>query len=318
MKRTLVIVTGFCFALLLFASSAFPWGSATHAYVDDHLGLRGPGNLKELYGGMAPDIFNYLFDNLNQQQYLYSQTHGNFLTQAETFLKVWKAARWLPEKPGAYGFVSHNDLWGADFTAHHNSQLFRQGKGYVIAKAEILLLEPPVSQILQSLGLSRELSLAIAENLVENGVDILVKRKDPSIGLKVSASALLRGPDFPLLLVKAYAGGFAADLHISQSQAARLITSNEMEFRKTMILYGQALSQDEATAVNLISQQLAQLAVGFLTANGITLPPGIDLTPQIQAGIQQAMSICASDYLHEIGLTIDFVKNQLVSHGISY
>lgn len=150
------------------------------------------------------------------------------------------------------------------------------------------------------------------------GVDILVKRKDPAIGLKVSASALLRGPDFPLLLVKAYATRFAADLGISQAQAAQLITSNEMGFRKTTILYGQALSQDEATAVDLISQQLAQLATGFLASYGISFPPGTDLTPQIQLGIQQAMQICASDYLQEIGLTIHFVRNQLVSHGISY
>ncbi len=316
MKRTLVTIIVVSVAVLLFASSALPWGSATHAYVDDHLGLRGPGNLRELYGGMAPDIFNYLFSNPTQQAYLYSQTH------ALSFLKVWREARCLPEKPYAYGFVSHNDLWGADFTAHHSGQFFGREKGYVIAKAE--MLQGPLNELLQSLGLQnvpREVILVIAENLVEYGVDILVKRKDPFIGVKVSSSALLRGPDFPLLLVKAFAGRFSADLHISYAQAARLITANEMEFRKMMILYGQALSQDESTALQLVSQQLAELAVGFLGTYGITLPPGVnidDLTSKIELGIQQAMLFCANDYLPEIGLTIQFVHGQLVSHGISY
>jgi hypothetical protein len=316
MKRTLVTIIVIAVAVLLFASSALPWGSATHAYIDDHLGLRGPGNLRELYGGMAPDIFNYLFSNPTQQAYLYSQTH------AVSFLKVWNGARCLPEKPYAFGFVSHNDLWGADFTAHHNGQFFGQGKGYVIAKAE--MSQGPLNDLLQSLGLRNvpgEATLVIAENLVENGIDILVKRRDPLIGVKVSSSALLRGPDFPLLLVKAFAGRFSADLHINYAQAARLITSNEMEFRKMMILYGQALTQDEATALQLVSQQLAELAVGFLGAYGISLPPGVDvadLTPKIQLGTQRAMLICAGDYLKEIGMTIQFVNAQLVSHGISY
>jgi hypothetical protein len=316
MKRTLVTIIVIAVAVLLFASSALPWGSATHAYIDDHLGLRGPGNLRELYGGMAPDIFNYVFSNPTQQAYLYSQTH------AVSFLKVWNGARCLPEKPYAFGFVSHNDLWGADFTAHHNGQFFGQGKGYVIAKAE--MLQGPLNLLLQSLGLLNvpgEVTAVIAENLVENAVDILVKRKDPLIGVKVSSSALLRGPDFPLLLVKAFAGGFSTDLHISYAQAARLITSNEMEFRKMMILYGQALTQDEATALQLISQQLAELAVGFLGSYGISLPDGVgvaQLTPKIQLATQEAMRICARDYLAEIGRTIQFVNGQLVSHGISY
>ena len=88
-----------------------------------------------------------------------------------------------------------------------------------------------------------------------------------------------------------------------------------------MILYGQALTQDEATALQLVSQQLAELAVDFLGAYGITLPSGVDvadLTSAIQSGTQGAMLMCAGDYLREIGMTIQFVNGQLVSHGISY
>ena len=50
-------------AVVLFSSEAFPWGWAVHTYIDDHLGTnRGLRNMNEIYGGMAPDVFNYMFD----------------------------------------------------------------------------------------------------------------------------------------------------------------------------------------------------------------------------------------------------------------
>ncbi len=63
-----------------------------------------------MYGGVAPDLFNYLF--APYQPYLDGQTHDDFL-------KVWEAAgprQNSVKRALAYGFVSHNDLWGADVT----------------------------------------------------------------------------------------------------------------------------------------------------------------------------------------------------------
>jgi hypothetical protein len=39
-----------------------------------------------------------------------------------------------------------------------------------------------------------------------------------------------------------------------------------------MILYGQALTQKEAKAIELISEQMAELSEAFLAVYGITLP----------------------------------------------
>ena len=43
--------------------------------------------------------------------------------------------------PVAFGFMTHNDVWGADSTAHHDGKTtYSQGTGYVIAKAQELPL----------------------------------------------------------------------------------------------------------------------------------------------------------------------------------
>ena len=311
--RKTVIVLGIVFlAMGLISSNAFAWGSATHAYIDDHLGKKGVvKNANEIYGGIAPDVFNYMFDNPDYLGYLYYQTHNEFLN-------VREHARSQGEKALAYGFVSHNDIWGADSTAHHAGITFGAAEGYIIAKAEILMGILEQIPEYQALQLPDDVALEVSHNFVEAGADILMKRIEPAIGQKVVSSALLRSPAFPLLLVKSYAKDFSKFAGIRYPEAATIITSAESEFRKTTILYGQALTQDEATAIQLISEQMADLSIAFLAAYGIELPEGTDLTPIITFAIDQAMVICADDFATEITATINFVDQQLKSHGISY
>ncbi len=268
-RKKTFMASGIIFLVLVFFSSnAFPWGSATHAYIDDHLSKKwGFKNMNEIYGGMAPDIFNYMFNYPDYMGYLYSQTHNEFL-------RVWDEAKSRQGKALAYGFASHNDVWGADFTAHHSGRTFGQNEGYIIAKAYILKAKLEQIPEYAALQLPDDIALEISHNLVEAGADILVKRKrmDLFIGQKIITSAILRSPEFPFLLVNAYAKEFSKYARISYLEAARLITSAEREFRKTTILYGQALTQDEATAIQLISEQMAGLAEAFLAAYGIPLP----------------------------------------------
>src|SRR5512147_1842864 len=83
-KKSWTILTALVLILGLGTSQAWAWGSATHIYIDDRLNRQGLGqkNLGEMYGGIAPDIYNYLF--APYQPYLYGQTHNDFL-------KVWEA-----------------------------------------------------------------------------------------------------------------------------------------------------------------------------------------------------------------------------------
>jgi len=311
MKKTFMTIWIILLALVFFSSEAFPWGSATHAYIDDQLNKqKGTKNLNEIYGGMAPDMFNYMFESPYLQDF-YIATHYDFM-------KMWDTSKNSLEKSLAYGFVSHNDMWGIDYTAHHSGITYGQTEGYVIAKAYILkqiLEEVPEYQ---ALGLPDPVALEVSHNLIENGVDILIKRSDPLIGGKIISSALRRNPQFPRLLVRAYAEDFSTIAGISYPEAVNLIKTTEKEFRKTIVLYGYALTQDEETAIQLISEQTADLAEGFLGANGITLPEGTDLTPLITFAIQQSIEICADDFSDEVEATIDQVDQQLKANGITY
>ncbi len=133
----------------------------------------------------------------------------------------------------AYGFVSHNDLWGADVTAHHNGLTFGQGQGYVIAKAQALQLS--LSAALASLGivLPDAVALDLSHNFVEYGVDVLVKRLDGRVGAaNMAADAVERNPTFPALLVQAYGDDAAAAVGSTRKEAAQLILAAEQSFRE--------------------------------------------------------------------------------------
>jgi len=310
MKKELMGL-GLIFLMLLFlATEAFAWSAATHAYVEDHLGKkRGLDNSNEIYGGIIPDVFDYLFDYPYYLGYLYGETHNEFL-------KVWNVSRWELERSLAYGFVGHNDVWGADFTAHHLCQTCGTGEGYAISKARELLTIAPLPP---ELGIPDEVAIEILHEIVENSVDILVAEKiDPLIGKKIVTSAILRSPQFPLLLVKAYAKDLALYAGISYPEAVQLITTAEKEFRKAMILYGQVLTQDETTAIQLISEQTADIAASFLALYGIQLPiPKEEITQMVIGYTTLAISICENDYQQEIEATIHFVDQQLKGRGIT-
>ncbi len=309
MNRYCVVLSVIFLVLVVFSSEAFPWGFATHAYIDDHIGKKsGLSNANEIYGGLAPDIFNYLFEFPEYLAFLSDQTHH----QPE---KVWNAAGWGLEKSVAFGFVSHNDTWGADFTAHHACLTCGQAQGYAIAKAIDLLTMAPLPP---DLGIPDEIAGEIFHEIVENSVDILIKRADPAIGQKIVSAALLRSPRFPQLLVNSYGKDFAASAGISESEAAAFIISAEKEFRKSMVLYGMALMQDEETAIELIAEQTADLAGSFLGSFGIPVPPREQIIEMVIGYMTLAISICESDHADEIKATIRFVDRNLIGNGISY
>ncbi len=311
MKKELMMLGVMFLMLLSLSTDAFSWSAATHAYIEDHLGKkREPYNINEIYGGMVPDVFNYIFEYPAYLGYLHGQTH-------DEFLKIWNASRRGVEKSLVYGFVGHNDVWGADFTAHHLCQTCGTGEGYAITKARELLTIAPLPP---ELGIPEEVAIEIIHEIVENSVDILISKKtDPLIGKKIATSAILRSSQFPLVLVKAYAKDLASYAGIDYLEVVRLITSTEKEFRKHLILYGQVLMQDEATAIQLISEQTADLAEAFLGLYGIELSlPKEQIVEMVIAYMDLSISICEHDYQNEITRTIHFVDRQLKEHRITY
>ncbi len=304
-KRTFLAMGIILLALVSFHSEAFSWGWAVHAYVDDHIGKkRGLNNLNEIYGGMVPDLFNNYFDNPHNQD-LFVATHYDFM-------KVWDAAKCRWEKPVPYGFVSHNELWGVDSTAHRSGRTLGQDVGYVNAKAIEMLSMPLLPD---GLVIPEGQLVLIYHGIVENAVDILLKRMDDTLGRKMIYSAWLRSPETPLLLIKAYAKDFSPYFG-GYFKAARAITKAEWEFRKTIIAYGEALMQDDETAIQLLSEQMVDLAESFL---GQPLPLPRDQAVAMIAGLTElAMGLCADDFSGEVEATIQKVDQELEIYSISY
>jgi len=308
MKKLIVSTCIVFFSVVLFSSTAFPWGSATHAFIADQLKKRaGPYNLDEIYGAMAPDIFNYMF-GYPHQSYLHDETHNNFM-------KLWNSAEWGYEKPAVYGFVCHNDDWGADSTAHNNSLTLVPGEGYVVTKSNMLLWILEGEGIWISLGLDPystdyDLCLEICHHLVEAAVDILIKDADPMIGEKIVSSADRPNEILHSLLIKAYAWDFYVEKGLSSfEEAVGIITLTGIGFRDETVTYGEALMMGYPLDIDGISQQLAYLAS---VAYGITIDPG-----DVFNILLVTMSVCASDYLGEILETIDYVDKQMKEHKIS-
>ncbi len=315
MKKPLVSLLTIFFVLIFFSSTAFPWGSATHAYIANKIGKKlGLKNLNEIYGSMAPDMFNYAFDIVEPlKSYLRGYTHG-IPPSNEDFMDVWYQARWWGyEKALAYGHVAHNDVWGADLIAHWHSLNLDPNKGYIIIKAEILKAGLQ-NYLLLNYGftLPDEVAMEFAHNLMEAAGDVIIKRVDNEIGNRIIYSSLLRSPMLISLLARSIGEGYRD-----------LITSVEREFRKTMIIYGAAfIPDDENEIIELLSAQMAELAKAFLAAQTppIVLPPGLEaqLDLLISEFMIQSILLIQGDYMLEVEDTINHIKAQLWSRWIFY
>jgi len=309
-----------CFSFLL-PAAAFSWNQATHAYIADRLGARmGHENLNEMWGSVAPDFFNYIFDPMLCPGWVSDQTHG---THDETFLKVWNAAGSRKEDALAYGFVTHNELWGADHVAHESSLTLGPDEGYIITKAK-LLLETPVTSatphptfgevFASDFGMSPDEALLIAHGITEYAIDIRLGREvDPLLGRKLATAARSETKRFADLLVKAFAADYAADCFGGdETIAASVLTAAEKGHRKDMIYLGQAISRPGSVAVQLLAAQLVAILPEFL---GGALPE--NAVEIMEAGISRSMTLC-DDYQAEIEATIEFVNRNLEDHGIAY
>jgi hypothetical protein len=282
-------------------------------------------NLNEMWGSVAPDMFIFTFDQSVCPGWITDETHG---TYSDPFIKVWNVADTHAEEALAYGFVSHNEAWGADHIAHEAGITFGQNTGYIgyiIAKAT-QLLDTPVNpadpdttfgDLLANLGMVPEQALLVAHLITEYSIDVMLAHDvDPLLGRKLATAARNETGRFPALLVKAYGEDYAdycfgGDL----STAAEVLAAAEAEHRKTMIFLGQAVSRPEPVADEMLAEQVVAILPDFL---GGPLPvPESEAVETVRAGIVKAMALC-DDYMAEIEATIEFVRKNLEDHGIIY
>lgn len=292
----------------------YGWGSATHAYIAREVGDKeGPASLQEIYGALLPDVFNVTFGDPYQDQ-LWTQTHYEFM-------KLVEKAESKNDTAVAYGFASHNEMWGADQTAHISST-GHPDNGYVVGKRDELaaILEPQVRLFLLFSGVPNadtvvdEVLPLVAESAIETAIDLLVaQNEDPDIGQRLVLAARTRGWSAPILLSKAYAADLAATAGTTEAVAAPLIIAAESDFRQQMESYGTALSQDNP--VDALSEQGAELAKLLLAAEqGVIVDVPVDLMKEI---VNAATDVVKDDYAAELAATITRVRQELASHAIA-
>jgi hypothetical protein len=315
MKKAICLLVALSLGMAVLAGAAMAWERGTHAFIADKLKKAGgPYNIDEMYGAMAPDVFNYLFTmpNVAFRDYLYDQTHHQFL-------KVKAAVKWGYEKSSAYGFLSHNNVWGADSTAHIASRTLLPGEGYVITKAKMLnnWLIANVPEYAALVNGAPAVGVDICHNVIEAAGDIVLARRGASVGAKLMEIALRPKPHMQNLMVRAYAQGLADSSNslgysITLAQAEQLIRSEEEDFRTSCISYGFLLQQDELVILDNVIAKFKQLAVLYLDLNGLPVPDDATLTLLLKTSFQVADSLIKDDYMKEIQATIAMVKRNMV------
>lgn len=305
MSKVLVVFWMIGLMLILTVGVAFAWEAATHAYIEEHLNKKkGQADnfvmYNRIYGANAIDIFNNNFTSpyVEFAAYLHD-------TSQENFLKVWQKAESKDEKAFAYGFVSHNNSWGMDSTAHVSGITYGRGVGYVIAKAKVLAAMLGPSLEAQIGDLTDEVLVNLCHYLVESGVDFLVLAKDPDIGSKLMNAAYFRSGQVAMLLFDAYQDDYPV---LSGS-----IAIAEGNFRYYMISYGWVLTQPDA--LDRVAEGLAKIGVDYLG-----LPVGSEsiLAPIAKQGIEAAKMLCAPDFEREIKADTGWVNGKLSAAGVAW
>lgn len=315
MRLTLV-----CLSVIL-AVAAVPvdclgWGAITHAYLAHRLGERcGPENLQEIYGATVSDMFNVVFDS-PYSDYMSDCMHYRFD-------EIRPYARTPLLEAAMLGIASHNDAWGADYTAHHRSRSLWVPEGYVFYKEGPMasFLEPQLADLLADAGVpdaeaaAAALARGLTHNLVETAVDLLISRnEDPPIGWRLLASAQLRAPGIPLMVAGAFAGDLAARYGISRLRAWAFIIRVEREYRELMKMYGGIFTKDFEEAVELLSQQGAYYAEIIIESfTGVA----VAVAPELVGGllVDFAIPLVEGDYFKEIAHTCVYLEERLREEG---
>ncbi len=295
--KTRILSILLAFAILV--PAALAWGPATHVYIAKQVQNENLELKNQLYGAVAPDVNQVI--SSDQLSPFFFATHYQFMN-------VWDTAKYgsTAQKSLAYGFVTHNEAWGADYTAHISSRTLNPQTGYVIQKANVLCFV--LGQQLQQAGLSQYAGLLTTDNchfVLEYGIDLMIRQQNPDVAHWLAGASLHRSSEMPGLLATAYSG-------YGTQFAGAFIPADEA-WRQNIHYYASLLElpMDEAVP------QVAAYLTGLAQQQGI-IPSGVD--PQvaqllIYTALLDSMAICA-DYPAELDATVPYVQEQLAAHGV--
>ncbi len=333
-KRVLLLALGVA-SLCAVPQEVQGWSEATHAYIADHIGKSsGLRNLNEIYGAMVPDFFNLKqFDtDFSDPQYqcVRTHTHGFVLASNVDFMAVWAEAGWGLSRNAAYGYVSHNDVWGADVAAHWDGLTNGEPEalpypypypdpvsevGWVMEKARELIVYFDAQGVWTDLEIPLDPmpnpwmfqpAELFCQFLVMKAGDVVIKRNDPLIGAKMAMAALLRTPGFNDVLVDAIS---CAD--------SEVVSAAELEFREQTLALGLLLLQSEEQYLDAVATQMCALAPAFLAAYGIPHTPDKQAIIEyvVSEGLNQALLWIEDDYMAEVDAMIAYLRARM-SHQL--
>jgi hypothetical protein len=303
--------------VLALAAPAYPWAYATHAYFAERLGERqGNLNFQEMYGSMLPDQYNFISDPYGV--YLAALTHGDPQDVSDA---AWDCRT----RAVAFGFASHHEAWGADFTAHIAGITTPPGVGYVVLKGMELApaLVPTLTQILVDAGAppleaaatAAYLAPYLGHLLVEEAADWLVKKNlQPSIGTRVMNAARLRTAEVPALLSGAYAQKLVDDLGMTRPEATMTLALVERQYRKMIFEYGRGFLGNSERVMDFLALQ--GVTVGELILSEATgLPVEITLE-QAEELTRLAVDMVRPTYREELAGTLEYLRGEMESRGV--
>ena len=331
--RKLAVLT----LVLVVSTFAFSWAPGTHAYVANKLN-HGISPANTMFGAVLPDINQVL--SSDQNSIFFQSTHYGFDG-------VWGASALLPAPARilAFGYVSHNEAWGADYYAHIKSNLYPryvnpdpryQGQnGYVWVKAQQLctVLKWQLKQSGQASPLS-DIMLSDPMNchfIVEYAMDIVLKMtRDPNIGheLLVAASSydsstmnnlFALGYPGPVLPFPDPLGPQPMGVGMAAYQGA---------WAYLIQIYATALDQptlqQTIPAVSQFLEMLAEQLLGDTIRGILGLPPGYPLPDAVKQqllslinlGLTDSVALCALDYNFELDATVRAVNHNMQANRI--
>lgn len=251
------------------------WNPATHIYIAQKVYPAYAQAPQLWYGAMAPDLSMYVPDP-NAWSTAFWDTHW-----IAPDLRPW--ARTNAQRTFARGWITHNEMYGADHYAHGLPPYYLAG--YVTLRANLLAKAATISPDL-------------AHYAVETAVDILMQTRHPELADELMGAV----PESPTLVDGLLARVFAW-WPLRRTDAATL-ASAEYAFgnviQGTPSLPGYAIALKYST----VQDYEAMVAVGVQLQQQMGLPPDPD---QVRALLAASIGMCG-DYETAINLTIKAVS----------
>lgn len=266
--------------ILLSPVLAQSFNPGTHIYIAEQVFPKCIDKIDLYYGSIAPDLVLYAHVSQQELKSLFYYTHYRYIDL--------RSSAWSPTQMAfAKGWLTHNELRGADHFAH--IAFDNNNDGYVYIKSDGLknLIEP----LIQPLGIDWDpWGREFAHDVVEVAIDLLLKQQDPKLGAKILEAALLRSWEDRNLLTRVL---------VLKARVTDWVTlaSAEITFRNVVLQYAIALSLSSPEYM----QPLAELGKSLaLEMYGITLTDDQALTL-----LKKAIEECQGDYMEPINDAID-------------